>query len=135
MKFNRRDAKLTQSKALPGSATTVYSDPIDLGHNASGDVLFDGEFLITAPACLVGQLANTETLNYSLQSAVDLAFSSPVPLSGNVITQTGAGGAGAAGATKRVRPPSDCNRYVRLAITKTGSTDASSKSATLELLL
>lgn len=133
-RFNRRDASLSVTKTLPGSATTVYSDPINLDLTSKADFLVDGEFLIEAPALAVGQLADAETVNYFLQDSADEAFSSPRVLSGNMITQTGASGAGAAAASRRVRPPTDVQSYVRLGMVKTGSTNASSKSGTLSFL-
>lgn len=133
-RFKRRDNKLKVTKTLPGSATTVYSDPLNFGISAKADFLAEVEMLIEAPACAVGQLADGETVNYFLQDDDNSDFSSPRALTGNIITQTGASGAGAAAAERRVRPPTDMQKYVRLGMVKTGSTNASSKTATLSVL-
>jgi len=134
-RFSRRDASLKKTKALPSGASSVYSDPINMESGSKGAVLVDGEFLITAPAAAVGELANTETLVYFLQDAPSDSWGSARALSGTLITQTGAGGAGAAAQTRRFRPPTDCQKYVRLGCTKTGGTgNASTMTVILELL-
>jgi len=50
-----------------------------------------------------------------------------------VLVQTGAGGAGAAAATARFAIPSDCERYVRVTATNSGTGDASGASMTVNL--
>jgi len=123
----------TESKALPNGTGTVYSDPIDLG-NVNGRPPAGIELKISAPALTTADLPDGETMLYQIQHAADAAFTSPASLYGVVLTQTGAGGAGAAAATKRIQPPSDCGRYVRVAATNSGAGDASDKSVTLDLL-
>jgi len=132
--FNRRDAALKVTKALPGSATTVYSDPIKIGHAAKGDFLAECEVLISAPALNATRLPDTQTVTYFLQCDDNLAFASAAGVGGVLITQTGAGGTGAAAATKRIRLPTDVEGYIRLGMTKTGAADASGVSGTLEML-
>jgi len=129
--FQRQDASLNISKTLPASATVAYSTPIDLRHGLRGQPLHEVELEVGAPALSVSQLANASTMTYKLQHAVDLAFTSPIDLDLQVIIQTGAGGVGAAAATKRVRLPSDTLRYVRLAATNSAAADASGASMTL----
>lgn len=132
--YNVRDANLKNTRALPGSATSVYSTGIQIDNGANGSFVAPCELLITAPAAAVGQLANAETLVYFVQTDDNSSFSGATNISGTLITQTGAGGAGAAGATARFKVPSNAEKYIRLGVTKTGSTDASSLTATLELL-
>lgn len=132
--FNVRDANLKNTRTLPGSATTVYSTGIRVDNGTNGTFVAECELLITAPAAAVGQLANTETLVYFIQTDDNSSFSSATNISGTLITQTGAGGAGAAGATARFKLPTNVEKYIRLGVTKTGSTDASSLTATLEVL-
>jgi hypothetical protein len=128
--FNVRDTNLKQTKALPNGAATVYTDAFDLGA-ASGkqDRLANCELLISAPALVVGDLGNGDTMKYDVQCDDDSAFGSPRTLGLAVITQTGA-----AAATARFRLPTNCERYVRVAATNSAAGDASDKSVTAELL-
>jgi hypothetical protein len=52
----------------------------------------------------------------------------------DLITQTGAGGAGAAGATKRFKLPSDALRIIGFRAVNSAAGNASAASATLEVL-
>lgn len=133
MEFGVKDASLSVTKALPNGANTIYTDGIDLGHGSKGDFLANCELLIEAPLLVVGDLANAATMKYSIQHDTDSAFGSAVTLLPDVLTQTGAGGVGAAAATKRVRLPSDVNRYVRVMAVNSGAGDASDKSVTVGL--
>lgn len=130
-----RDALLTATKALPNGAATIYTDGIDLGHGAKGDHLATCELYIEAPALVVGDLANGETVKYSIQHDTDSAFGSATSVEDDVLTQTGAGGAGAVAATKRFRLPVDVKRYVRVKAVNSGAGDASDKSVTVSLLM
>jgi len=131
-----KDASFEVSKALPASAGTVYTDGIDLAHaNALDDFGARCELLISAPALGATPLPDDETMIYVVQHDDAADFSGAVNLYGTVLTQTGAGGAGAAAATKRVALPGDVKRYVRVAAT--GSTsigDCSGSSVTVNLL-
>lgn len=129
-----RDAasEVSVSKALSNGAGTVYSDGIDLGHGTSGDFLADVEFEIGAPALTTTLLPDTETLKYSIQHDTDPAFGTVATLLPDVLIQTGAGGAGAAAATVRVKLPAHVNRYIRLRAIKTGTGNATTVSATLQ---
>ena len=135
--LNVRDASHIQTKALPASAGSVYTScVVDLGAKGARDVLkAQLELLISAPALGTTPLPDTETMIYFVQMDSDVAFGSPTSVYGTVLTQTGAGSAGAAAATKRVWLPSDCERYVRVGAT--GSTtigDCSGSSVTAEAL-
>lgn len=132
--FNMRDANLKNTRALPGSATTVYSSGIQIDNSANGTFVAPCELLISAPACTTGQLGDTQTLVYFVQTDDNSSFSSATNFSGTLITQTGASGAGAAAATARIKLPSTVEKYIRLGVTKTGASDASAVSATLEVL-
>jgi hypothetical protein len=129
-----KDASLKQTRALPSGAATVNSSAIDLVTSSRANNL-GLELLISAPALAVGQLANASTMKYKLQHDTDSAFGTAENLCGiETIVQTGAGGVGAAAATKRVALPSDCKRYVRLVVTNSAAADASAATATLELV-
>lgn len=132
--YNVQDAKLARSVTLPNGANTTNSNGIDLEHGAQGEFLADAEFLIEAPALTTGELGDTQTITYSLRQSNAADFSGDSEVLGGLIVQTGAGGAGAAAASKRVRLPSDVQRYVRLRAVKTGASNASTKSGSLKLL-
>jgi len=133
--YGVRDANLIKTKALPNGAAAVNSDGIDLGAlSGRGARLAEAEFLLTAPALTTTELADTQTITYKFQHDDDAAFGSPTTLADGVIVQTGAGGAGAVGQTFRLRPPTNCQRYVRIVATKTGASNASTASLTFELL-
>lgn len=133
MPRNIRDASLMNTRALPNGAATVNSTGIDLELTSRSDFVAGAELLIEAPACNTTQLPDTQTLTYTVQHATDSGFSSPVTLFSGIL-QTGAGGAGAVAATKRVGIPSDVSRYVRLQIVKSGAGDATAAIATLSLV-
>ena len=127
-----RDAELQVTKALPGSATTIYTDSIDLEQDTTGVFVADCELLIEAPALVVGDLANGETMTYDVEhSDDDESFSD---LANGVLVQTGADGAGAVAAEARLRLPSTVKRYVRVAATNSAAGDASDKSVTAGLV-
>jgi len=132
MAYGLQDAALNVSKALPAGAAAVNSDGIDLRKSSLGAHLADVEFILTAPALATGDLGDTHTMTYKIQMDDDAAFGSPTDLMEDVIIQTGAGGAGAAGATYRFRVPSNVERYIRFVATASNADDASGKSATLE---
>lgn len=134
MSFALKDALMKVTKALPNGAASVTSDAIDLGHSSRGDFLANAELLITAPALVVGDLANTETMKYDIIHSDNSDLSSPATLITAAITQTGAGGAGAAAATYSWRPPVDVKRYIGVKATNSGAGDASDKSMTLEMV-
>ena len=133
--FNQKDAALKVTKTLPASNTTGYSSGLDLGHGLKGDFLANAEVLISLAAVATGELADAATHKVSLQHDDDSAFGTVADLYADILTQTGAGGAGAAATTVQVRLPVDVKRYIRLKIVKSDNHDASAKSATMELVL
>lgn len=135
MPFLLKDNLLKVTEALPNGAADVTSDAIDLGHGANGDFLAGAELLITAPALVVGDLANAATMKYDIIHSDNADLSSPSTLVTAAITQTGAGGVGAAAATYYWRPPVDVKRYIGVKATNSGAGDASDKSFTAELVL
>jgi hypothetical protein len=123
------------TKTLPASNTVAYSAGLDLGHTTNGRVPIGTEVRIKAPAILTTALTDGATMIYKLQMDTDPAFGSPTDFYGAVLlTQTGAGGAGAAAAEKRVALPSDCERYIRLAATANTNLDASAHSMEFNVL-
>jgi len=130
----RKDAGLINTKALPAGASSVYCAGFDTGaRSANGEHMANAELLISAPALAVGELADTETMTYKVQHDTDSAYGTPVTLADAVLVQTGAGGAGAAAATKRFRLPSNVSRYVRVAATNSAALSCAAASMTTEL--
>ncbi len=132
MSFLRKDAQLRATRALPAAAATVNGAAIKLDVASRDQLLAEVQWLITAPALAVGQLANGSTMKYSLITSPNSDGSSPTVIYKDLITQTGAGGAGAAAATSKVRLPADVTGYVGLQIINSAAADASAASATLE---
>jgi hypothetical protein len=129
------DALLTGTKALPNGAATVYSNGFDLGaQSGRQNFSVDTELLIQAPALTTGQLADAATMKYSVQHAASADFSDATLLAGDVLVQTGAGGAGAAAAEVRVGLPGDVKRYVRVRAINSAAGNASTKSLTESLV-
>ncbi len=130
--FRRKDAALAVETPLPNAGnTSVFTGGLDL----DGKALADFELLISAPALTSTELPDGQTETYELQHADNSDFSDASSIYGQVLQQTGAGGAGAPAATKRVRLPSDVKRYVRLKISSSATAgDASGKKAKLEVV-
>ena len=131
MGYNLGDGMLSESAALPNGAGDTTTSAMDV--NPSGTTL-DADFRLTAEALTNGELADGETVTYSVESDTDSAFSSPTTEIETLVTQTGAGGSGDDAIDKRFRLPSTAGRYVRVKATKTGAGDASGKTMTLEML-
>jgi hypothetical protein len=132
-----RDALAKVTAALPNGAATVYTTTgIDTETTTTGAHLSGVEFLLTAPALVVGDLGNGDTMKYSiLTDTVNPIDGSSTVLFADCIVQTGAGGAGAAAATFRFRLPSDAGRILGVKAVNSAAGDASDKSLTLEALL
>lgn len=132
-----KDAQVKGTRALPSAAsTTVDGAAIDLGHGAFGDFVAQVEFKLTAPAVTTTMVPDTRTQTYSIIHSDNSDLSSPTVLISSLITQTGAGGAGAATTNATFRVPVDVKRYLGVRIVSGASTtDSSAVSATLEGLL
>ena len=61
-----RDAGMKLTRALPGSATTVYSLGLDTEVTANGNQPESVEYLLTAPALTTAQLGDAATMKYSI---------------------------------------------------------------------
>lgn len=133
--FNVVDNLLKVTKALSNGAGTVSSDGIDTGNGPNGTFLVDHDFVIEAPALTTAMLPDDQTMIYHVYHDTDSAFGSETLLYSAAITQTGAGGAGAGAATKRLKLPSDVKQYVRVKAVKAGSGNASTVSLTASLRL
>lgn len=137
MGFGLKDTQLKNTRALPAAASsTVDGGAIDLGHGSKGDFVAQAELKISAPAVTTTMAPDTRTFTYSVIHSDNADLSSPSVLYSSVITQTGAGAAGAEATDVTVRLPVDVKRYVGVRVVSGASTtDASAVSATTELLL
>lgn len=132
MSQSLRDALLKVTKALPSGASAINSDGIDLGHGTTGEFHANCELLIEAPAVTTAMLGDAATIKYDVADSADNSSFSTI--AATVLTQTGAGGAGAAATSKRFRLPSTVRRYVRVTATKSAAGDASSVSLAASLV-
>lgn len=134
--YNLRDAEFIKTDALPSAAGTGNGTALDMGNatTQNGARLEAAELLLTAPALSALQLPSAVTATYSIESAVDSAFTSPKTLAGSAIVHTGDGNA-VASSTFRMKLPSDCHRYVRAkVVTLTNAGNCAAASMTFELL-
>lgn len=114
---------------LPASAGATNGDSIDLGAAVLVDAV---KATITAPALTVTELPDAETVVYKIQESADDATFADLAGYGAVLTQTGAGGAGAAASVVNIGLPITTARYIRLVSTlSTSGGDCSGKDATL----
>jgi len=128
-----QDKLLIVTKALPNGAASITSDAIDL-ETSGGEFLADVEFELTVPALTTGQLGDTQTITYIVETSASSGFGSITTLNSALAVSTGAGGAGDVAVSKRFRVPSNVLRYIRIKATKTGATNASTASLTFKLL-
>lgn len=132
MPRNIRDALLKTTKALPAQNANNNHDAIDLGAASPGASVERVEVLLTVPD--LDDLADGQTATFTFQDSADGASFAAIPeLETKVFT--GAGGAGAAGGTRRVRLPSSVRRYIRVnqAMSATAG-DNTAVETTVELL-
>ena len=133
-----KDEQLKNVTALPSSNTNVTSKGIDLGSNATGDFVADVEFLVTLDAVATGQLGNAATHKVDVVGGTSVdannVIQSPVTIAQAILTQTGAGGAGAASVSARYRAAADFPRYIGFKVNKSDAVDASAKYMTVEVV-
>jgi hypothetical protein len=129
-----RDANLEVTRALPNGAATVTSaTAIQVKSEAALELQADVELELSAPALTTALNADAATVKYSIVHGNAADLSDAAVLAGDVLVQTGAGGAGSAAATARYKLPSTCKKYVGMRIVKSGSGDATALSATLSM--
>ena len=126
-----QDFDLTVTTALPAAAANADSASIDL--EAIGPAALESvELEISLPA--TPDLTDDDTITLTIQdSADDSTFASVEELATLVVT--GAGGEGAAAASRKVRLPSSTKRYINVnAAVLTGGGDNTDVSFTWKLL-
>ena len=119
-----KDANLIKTTALPAAAGTAHSEVIDLMQGPYQEAQFEVELAFPALPSLADGKSATATLEDSEDGASFAAIAALEPL-----TLTGAGGDGAAAATRKVRLPSDTRRYLRatLAVEASGGDNTAQK--------
>jgi|GEM_PF-945802 len=127
------DGNLAVSRALPSGASAVTSTAIDTGEGTNGTFVTPCEFLLEAPAVTTAMLGDAATIIYDIVTSASSDLSGPTTVAKQILTQTGAGGAGAAAASQRFRLPTNCLRYVGIKATKSAAGDASTVSFTVSL--
>ncbi|MFO1046033.1 MAG: hypothetical protein U0941_30005 [Planctomycetaceae bacterium] len=131
-----KDALLVSTiAALPVGAATVVGTAVDMRVTSRGQILATGEFLIEAPALAVGALPDTKTITYDIIHSDNADLSSPVVVCAGALVQTGAGGVGAAAATRRFRPATDAKRYHGLRATGVATVSAAAAAATMSWVM
>jgi hypothetical protein len=136
MGFQITDSQESVVIALPASAGTVYSPGLQIKGGVVNEAnLAQFEAQVQAPVLTTGQLGNSYTMTYGIQSDTDPAFGSPADILPGILVQTGAAGAGAAAANFSFRLPVDCETYIRLKVVGGASIgDCHLATATLRLL-
>ncbi len=118
------------TKALPNGAAAIYTDAIDTGaRNADAQFPESVEYQITLPTVTTGELGDAATL---IVAACAGETDTPTAvIADRLLVLTGAGGAGASGASVRWRPPSDLPRYLRFRVTNSAAGNISGKVVTV----
>lgn len=130
-----KDAALNKAAVLPNGANTTTTTGVQIqGAGPLRDFLAQGEIKLSAPALTVTELADTQTITYTIETSDDSAFGSGNVTISTTLVQTGAGGAGSVAGALLVRPNSQVKSYVRGKAVKTGASNASTSSFTVELL-
>lgn len=127
-----QDASLVKTKALPAASAANATDAIDLGQTTLGPAADDIEVEISIPA--TPALVDDKTITLTLKDSADNSTYAAIPAVATLV-QTGAGGAGAAAASRRVKLPPSTRRYLRLdaAVLAAGG-DNTAVSYTLKVL-
>jgi hypothetical protein len=111
MAFNRalQDAAFQKSKALPAAAASNDADGVDLGTVALGPTGDHIELEVSIPA--TPSLVDAKIITLTIKDSADGETYAAIPELSTLV-RTGAGGAGAAAATRRVRLPRTTRRFV-----------------------
>jgi hypothetical protein len=105
-----KDLQLIKTSALPAAAANNSTAAIDLQQAAAGVNLDKVDVEVAVPA--VPALANTKTLTLTIQDSANGTDFDAIPGLATLVL-TGAGGVGAAAATRTVKLPTSARRYIR----------------------
>lgn len=133
MKPSYQDLQLNTALALPNGAATTTSAGIDLGNSSHGDFPGGVQFTLTVPAVTTSMLPDAGTITYDIWHSPNSDLSSSTKLISALIVQTGASSAGAATASADFRVPTTVSRYLFYKAVKSGTGNASTVSATLNV--
>ena len=125
-----KDAELINTVALPAAAATATTEPFNLIQKPPHECHFEVE--LTLPA--LPSLADTKKATVTLEDSADgITFTAIAALAS--LEVIGAGGAGAANITRKVRLPSDARQYIRakVAVEAAGGNNTA-KSLTMALV-
>jgi hypothetical protein len=125
-----KDAELINTVALPAAAATATTEPFNLTQKPPHECHFEVE--LTLPA--LPSLADTKKATVTLEDSADgITFANIAALAS--LEVIGAGGAGAATITRKVRLPSDARQYIRakVAVEAAGGNNTA-KSLTMALV-
>jgi hypothetical protein len=127
---NLKDAELIRTLALPAAGADTATAGIDLGQVPPNEFRFEIELVLPA----LPSLADTKKVTVTLEDSADgSVFAAVVGLA--TLEVTGAGGAGAAAVTRRVRPPAHLRRYLRAkAAVEAAGGNSTDKTLTLALV-
>lgn len=126
-----QDASLVKTKALPAAAAANFSTSIDLGQKNLGPSADFIEVEISVEA--MPSLVDTKTATLTLKDSADDSTFAAIPGVATIV-QTGAGGAGAAAASRIIKLPPGTRQYLRLdAAVESGGGDNTAKSYTLKV--
>ncbi|MDE2100060.1 MAG: hypothetical protein KGL39_22590 [Patescibacteria group bacterium] len=139
--FGVQDANQQITVALPNAASTTVNstNSLDTMCGSTADFLALSEILITAPALNTTVLPDTKTMTYALLASANSNMAGATVVVNSALVQTGAGSAGAAAATERIRLPTNIvaqgGRYIGLqAVSGANTTNAAASSAKLQML-
>lgn len=132
MPRNLKDATYIKTFALNNGAGSTQSAVIDLGADEYKPETIEAELIV--PALNATMAPDARTVTYIIETSTTSNFAA-VDTTIQTSGAAGAGGAGIAATSKRVRLPSNCARYIRGKVTMGSTTgDASSITATFQLL-
>lgn len=121
------------SVALPNGAATTRTSGHDLSASPRSVFMAPAELVVAVPALTAGELPAGNTITFHIEHAAQANFADSVELAR--VGQVDGSAAGAAAVVFRYKPPTHIRRYVRLACTKTGTSDASTKAAQLDIVV
>lgn len=125
------DGSHIKTQALPAANASNAAASIDLGSPTLGPVADDLEFEVSVEA--LPSLANATTVTVTIADSADNSTFAAIPSLATLVL-TGAGGVGAAAASRRYKLPPTTRQFVRVqAAVLTGAGDNTAKSYSAKL--
>lgn len=127
-----KDVLSKVTTALPAAAANSNTSSIDLGPNGGNNVDSNLRLLLELPA--LASLVDAKTVTLSVYDSADNSSFAAVEGYGNLVV-TGAGGAGAAAKTWRLKLHDHVRQYIRINIAVlTGGGDNTASSLTTSII-